>query len=326
VYFTDDGQEVYQYTDETLCIHRFYYATVYADNPSGSPALQPPTSMELVPSETTISPGMKLSIAVIFRNNAGQPVASLPVTWSSDNSGVASVDGDGQVTGNSEGSTRIYATASNGSQSFSGFAQITVVSADSLCGSSADSRPTYAPGTTFSSILPAHGPLQSLAMQDAIGSLSSRPGKPEHGGPVTLNTQTHAYGFFEIPNAETDLCHYSPEGGHVDGVNRGFLADGLTIVVAYAHGHPQQGQFMSEAQCPGAAGNAVAGPSDADRSQGDAVANFTDRNYVVQRDINGVLQIYTYGTSYDPNSGTHVRVTDDTWTQQGINRCFAHVN
>ncbi|HEV7586839.1 MAG TPA: DNA/RNA non-specific endonuclease [Longimicrobium sp.] len=76
--------------------------------PPGAPA-----TVTLLPASVQLSPGATAQLSATAKDSLGQP-ASTTFTWTSINSGVASVSGSGLVTAVAAGSTGIIATSSNG--------------------------------------------------------------------------------------------------------------------------------------------------------------------------------------------------------------------
>jgi alpha-tubulin suppressor-like RCC1 family protein len=77
------------------------------------------------PSTATIEPGETQQFTATLTDLHGNPLSGPPITWASDNTGVATVDGNGLATGVAEGTATITAT----SQNVSGTATLTVEAA-----------------------------------------------------------------------------------------------------------------------------------------------------------------------------------------------------
>jgi Big-like domain-containing protein len=327
-YWDDGSYDVVQWVDNC----RYYYQILSPGSPGypgggdddSTSSFGPVASVTVTPSSATIAPGSSAQLAVTMYDAAGHVVSrGHTITWQSGNGAVASVGGQGLVTGVSVGGpVTITATSEN---SIAGTATITVVSSDSACQANADGTPTVLPGTGASPTLPAHGPLMSLALQDSIATLPNSSTTPENGAFIGYNTATHQYGFTRMPNTYSDVCSFGPVGGYVAGVNAGLLSDGVTVVVAYVHGHPVEGTTLSASACPSHPGQVALQVSDSDRTTADLLAPFTNTNYVVQAPHSGPMKIFTYGTAMDPATGAKTRSTDDQWIANGPNRCFGHI-
>lgn len=68
-------------------------------------------SLEVEPADTAINVLETATYTVVATNSAGDPVPPPPVTWSSSNTSVATIDGSGVATGKGVGFTDIVATA-----------------------------------------------------------------------------------------------------------------------------------------------------------------------------------------------------------------------
>jgi glucose/arabinose dehydrogenase len=85
----------------------------------------PVASVTIDPASASMQVGNTVQLAVVLRDADGNVLEGRGVTWSSDDAAVASVDGDGLVTGEAIGTTMITAT----SEGQSGTADITVTAA-----------------------------------------------------------------------------------------------------------------------------------------------------------------------------------------------------
>jgi len=80
----------------------------------GNPGGGPPGSAAVVhvsPASGTIPVGQTQQFTATPQDSAGNPLATLSVTWASSNPGVATVDGSGLVAGVSQGDATISATS-----------------------------------------------------------------------------------------------------------------------------------------------------------------------------------------------------------------------
>ena len=80
----------------------------------GNPGGEPPGSVAVVhvsPASGTIPVGQTQQFTATPQDSAGNPLATLSVTWASSNPGVATVDGSGLVAGVSQGDATISATS-----------------------------------------------------------------------------------------------------------------------------------------------------------------------------------------------------------------------
>ena len=87
-----------------------------------APPPAPVTSIQVSPDTATIQIGGSMQLAAVVRDADGNVLTDREVTWSSDDSSIAGVDGEGTVAGISAGATSIVATAEGVSAS----ARITV--------------------------------------------------------------------------------------------------------------------------------------------------------------------------------------------------------
>ncbi len=79
--------------------------------PKNQPPPPPVASVEVTPTSATIQVGQTVQLTATPKDSNGNPLAGRTVTWSSDNTGVASVSGSGLVTGLSAGSATITGTS-----------------------------------------------------------------------------------------------------------------------------------------------------------------------------------------------------------------------
>jgi uncharacterized protein YjdB len=87
--------------------------------------IDPVTAIAIVPAEATIAVGQQSSLRAELVNRDGDPVSGVSVTWAIDgDSTVASVDGEGVVTGLAPGTVQVLASAEGQRAS----AAVTVVS------------------------------------------------------------------------------------------------------------------------------------------------------------------------------------------------------
>lgn len=68
-------------------------------------------SIAVIPPSVQIAPGLTTGLEADLRDRRGNLILSVPVAWSSENAGVATVDDTGTVTGVAPGSTRVFARA-----------------------------------------------------------------------------------------------------------------------------------------------------------------------------------------------------------------------
>jgi len=103
--------------------------TASAGGQSGSAAITvtpaPVASVTVSPSTSTVSTGQTTTLTATVKDVNGTVVTDRTVTWSSNNSAIATVSSSGVVTGGSQGSATITATA----EGKSGSASVTVVGA-----------------------------------------------------------------------------------------------------------------------------------------------------------------------------------------------------
>lgn len=90
-------------------------ATIAAVQRAGTVTVQPssPASVTLTPSSLDVTLGATLRIAAVVRDSSGNAIPGARVTWSSSNSGIASVDSTGRVTGKSVGMASVKAQSGN---------------------------------------------------------------------------------------------------------------------------------------------------------------------------------------------------------------------
>ena len=86
-------------------------------------------SVTIMPSSKTIDAGKTVSFKVVVKDEKGNSLTNVPVSWSTANNTIASVAG-GKVTGKLEGTTTVKAVA----QDKSGLASVTVKGADLVKG------------------------------------------------------------------------------------------------------------------------------------------------------------------------------------------------
>ena len=91
-----------------------------------TPPPAPVASVEVSPAADTIQIGEATPLDAVVRDANGNVLTDREVTWRSDDSSLASVDGEGNVTGVSSGATSIVATA----EGESGSARITIEAAE----------------------------------------------------------------------------------------------------------------------------------------------------------------------------------------------------
>src|SRR5439155_193222 len=85
-------------------------------------AVVPVSSVTVSPASATVQVGQTVQLTATPKDASGNPLTGRAVTWSSSNTAVASVDGNGLVTGGTSGSATITAT----SEGQSGTSSITV--------------------------------------------------------------------------------------------------------------------------------------------------------------------------------------------------------
>ncbi|MCC7134407.1 MAG: Ig-like domain-containing protein [Gemmatimonadales bacterium] len=84
----------------------------YLTQTKSVPIAAPPfTTITLTPNPAGVAPGQTVQLTATPRNAAGDPVAGVAVTWTSGNPAVATVDGQGRVTGVTTGTAIITATS-----------------------------------------------------------------------------------------------------------------------------------------------------------------------------------------------------------------------
>jgi alpha-tubulin suppressor-like RCC1 family protein/uncharacterized protein YjdB len=86
----------------------------------------PVASVTVAPDVATVLAQATVQVAATLRDATGRVIGGRPITWSSDDEAVATVDANGLVTGASAGSAAVSAT----SEGVSGFARITVTIID----------------------------------------------------------------------------------------------------------------------------------------------------------------------------------------------------
>lgn len=98
------------------------------------------TSVSVAPATSSIAVGATQQLTAAPLDQVGNPFTAAPatVTWSSDNTAVATVDAAGLVTGVSAGSAIITASAISGATTVTGTAAITVTAVPGVCQTTAD--------------------------------------------------------------------------------------------------------------------------------------------------------------------------------------------
>src|SRR5438132_13339816 len=85
-------------------------------------AVVPVSSVTVSPASATVQVGLTVQLTATPKDANGNPLTGRAVTWSSSNTSVAGVDGNGLVTGGTAGSATITAT----SEAQSGTSRLTV--------------------------------------------------------------------------------------------------------------------------------------------------------------------------------------------------------
>jgi uncharacterized protein YjdB len=98
-------------------------AAVTVSNPAPPPPVV--TTIQVAPATATVEQGRDLQLSATVRDQNGDPMPDVAVTWSSSNAAVATVDASGRVAAVGQGIASIRASAQEGS----GFAAVTVVPA-----------------------------------------------------------------------------------------------------------------------------------------------------------------------------------------------------
>jgi hypothetical protein len=101
--------------------------------------------LTVTPSTATIQPGETQQFTATITDLHGNPLPGSPITWASDNTGVATVDENGLATGVGDGTATITAT----SQNLSDTATLTVVELASVSASRSHSCGLTTAGTAF---------------------------------------------------------------------------------------------------------------------------------------------------------------------------------
>jgi hypothetical protein len=150
-----------------------------ASNVAGAttPAVVPPppqvTTVTVSPATASIQAGSNLPLQATVKDQAGTPMSGQTVTWSSGNSGVATVSAAGVVTGVAAGSALITATSSNKS----GTSTVTVTAA-----------PPPAPVVTTVTVAPPSASIAIAATVALQATVKDQNGNPMTGQPVTWST------------------------------------------------------------------------------------------------------------------------------------------
>ncbi|HYO45308.1 MAG TPA: Ig-like domain-containing protein [Gemmatimonadota bacterium] len=117
------------------------------------------------PSTATILAGETQQFTATLTDLHGNPLSGPPITWASDNTGIATVDGNGLATAESEGTTTITAL----SQNISGTATLTIAEFSSISAGGSHSCGVTPSGTAFCWGLNAHGQLGDGTNTDSNG-------------------------------------------------------------------------------------------------------------------------------------------------------------
>ncbi len=80
---------------------------------STEPPVSPVLSVTVNATRTTVAVGKTLQLSAVGRDRIGFPVAGINFQWASSNREIATVNGDGLVTGVAMGSVMITATTGN---------------------------------------------------------------------------------------------------------------------------------------------------------------------------------------------------------------------
>lgn len=113
-------------------------------------------SVDVEPGSVTLQPGETVQMQATPRDEDGNAVSGYQITWSSEDPSIATVNTDGVAAGQSEGSTRITATAEKEGQTLSGGSELAV---------------TTSPGTSgdvVTSVEPASYETDTLALGEAV--------------------------------------------------------------------------------------------------------------------------------------------------------------
>ena len=177
------------------------------------------------------------------------------------------------------------------------------VNPDTACTRSADAQPIPNTDVGQASAMPSYGPLGSLTIQNGLFSIEEAArtsGGPERGGYITA--ANGSYTLHEVPNSypPNDLCDYGLAGGMPSAVSPAYI-------VAFWHTHPAAGTALTSSQCP-RPGTTVLGISAPDvavamnsvnNATTPGVSEYTNTNYVVQREANGgALDVFRYGSNH----------------------------